>query len=465
MQIAEHQPVFHGKFGEGTVLALTDTIATVQFPSAGLKRVALSFLHTDAATAAAASADRRSHAEAVPSHRQLPGLPKIKATPFQWRDPKSIPPRRWLYGEQFVRRFTSTTMAPGGVGKSSLLLIEALAMVTGRPLLGIRPPAPLRVWYWNGEDPLEETERRIAAACLHFRIAPEEVDGLFIDSGRTTEIVIAEQTRAGFSITCPVADALTETIRKNRIDVSILDPFVSTHRVTENDNNAIDAVAKQFGKIADSTDSAIELVHHVRKTGGAKVTVEDGRGAGALLAAVRSARVLNAMTGDEAAKAGVKTPRRFFSVENGKANMAPPPEKADWYQLVSVALGNGDGGLLNNGDHVAVVTPWTFPDAMDGIGGSEVERAFAAISAGRWRRNIQSTDWVGIPVADALGLDLTDPRHKAKVAAVLKTWLSSKALRVVTALDEKRKKREFVEVADLGHAGSTVPDGGNDADE
>ena len=340
-------------------------------------------------------------------------------------------------------------------------------MVTGRPLLGIRPANPLRVWYWNGEDPLEETERRIAAACLHFRIAPEELGGLFIDSGRTTEIVIAEQTRSGFSITRPVAEALTETMRKNRIDVSILDPFVSTHRVTENDNNAIDAVAKQFGKIADATNSAIELVHHVRKTGGAKVTVEDGRGAVALLAAARSARVLNAMTGDEAAKAGVKTPRRFFSVENGKANMAPPPEKADWYQLVSVALGNRDGGLLDNGDQVAVVTPWTFPDVMDGIGGSEVERAFAAISAGRWRKNSQSTAWVGIPVAEALGLDLADPAHKAKVVGMLKTWIGSKALRVVKALDEKRMEREYVEVADGSTAGSICSTGeeGDDAAE
>ena len=66
-------------------------------------------------------------------------------------------------------------------------------------------------------------------------------------------------------------------------------------------------MAKTWTGIADVTNTAIDLAHHTRKTGGAEVTVEDGRGAVALLNAVRSARVLNMMTEDEAAKAGVTT--------------------------------------------------------------------------------------------------------------------------------------------------------------
>ena len=50
----------------------------------------------------------------------------------------------------------------------------------------------------------------------------------------------------------------------------------------ENDNNAIDVVAKTWTGIADATNTAIDLAHHSRKTGGAEVTVEDGRGAVAL---------------------------------------------------------------------------------------------------------------------------------------------------------------------------------------
>ena len=131
------------------------------------------------------------------------------------------------------------------------------------------------------------------------------------------------------------------TIRHNKIDVLIIDPFVKSHRVSENDNIAIDVVATQWAEIADMTDCAIELLHHPRKTGGAEITVEDGRGASALISASRSARVLNRMKKEDADEAGVEAAQawRYFRVDNGKASMAPHPERADWYRLVSTTAG------------------------------------------------------------------------------------------------------------------------------
>jgi hypothetical protein len=284
--------------------------------------------------------------KAVPG--ALPPKPKgLKATAFVWRDPKTIPPRKYLYGGHLIRKFASAKFAAGGVGKSILALTEAIAMATGRALLGITPRQRCRVWYWNGEDPREETERRIAAICLHFGIKAEELEGwLFIDSGREQEIIIAvHNPKTGATIAEPVVKSLIDTMLDNEIDVLIIDPFVSSHRVTENDTMAMEMVAKQWTKIADETDTAIELIHHTRKTSGAEATVEDGRGAVAVLAAVRSAQVLNKMTPDEGTKAGVDNHREYFKVENGKPNLAPPPEGKDWYRIVSVSLGNGDGGV------------------------------------------------------------------------------------------------------------------------
>src|ERR1700678_4295766 len=84
---------------------------------------------------------------------------------------------------------------------------------------------------------------------------------------------------------------------------------------------SLSAAQATWAEIADVTGCAIELVHHTRKTGGADVTVEDGRGGSALLAKVRSGRVINVMSDAEASKAGVKNRRFFFRVENGKASM------------------------------------------------------------------------------------------------------------------------------------------------
>jgi hypothetical protein len=386
------------------------------------------------------------HPGAVPCI--VPPKPKrITATPFVWRDPTTLPIRKFLYGGHLIRKFASAKFAAGGVGKSILVLTEAIAMATGRSLLGTTPKQRCRVWYWNGEDPKEETERRIAAICLHFGIGAEELEGwLFCDSGREQEIVIAVQNpKTGTTIAEPAVKSLTDTMLDNEIDVLIIDPFVSSHRVTENDNMAMEMVAKKWTAIADETNTAVELIHHTKKTGGAEATVEDGRGAVAVLAAVRSAQVLNKMTPDEAAKAGVDNHRQFFKVENGKANLAPPPEGKDWYRIIPVSLGNG-GEIAPEGDSVGVVVSWKWPDPLDGVTGSDFEAAAAAIRAGRWREHFQAKDWVGVPITKALGLDLDSKVDQAKVKALIKFWIKAGSLSVVEEKDEHREMKKFVRV-------------------
>jgi hypothetical protein len=95
------------------------------------------------------------------------GGPKPKALlelrPFTPIDEASLPPREWLYGRHYQRRTVSITAAPGGFGKSSLDMVEAIAMATGRNLLGEEPPVRLRVWLHNGDDSREEMDRRVVA--------------------------------------------------------------------------------------------------------------------------------------------------------------------------------------------------------------------------------------------------------------------------------------------------------------
>jgi hypothetical protein len=107
-----------------------------------------------------------------------------------------VPRRQFVYGKHLIRGYLSATVAPGGVGKSSLALVEAVAVATGKALLGIATKTR-RVWYCNLEDPREEIERRIAAICLHFDLKPEELgDRLYFD-GREIEIVLATQNKSG----------------------------------------------------------------------------------------------------------------------------------------------------------------------------------------------------------------------------------------------------------------------------
>jgi hypothetical protein len=383
------------------------------------------------------SVEAETPAEIRPSQARLP-------------DAKDIPPRAWLYDGHLIRKFASGTIAAGGVGKSALKLAECISMATGKGLLTGADFAPLRVWYWNGEDPLEETERRVAAIQKHCGISPADIGGrLFLDSGRSLEIVLARESRTGFALMRPVHDALVKALKANRIDAFIVDPFVSAHQVSENDNSKIDAVAKDFMKIADEANCAIELVHHSRKTGGAEVDVEDSRGGSALINALRSTRVLNKMSKEEAKKYFVdETQRRlYFKVDDGKPNLSPPNRPARWFKLESVYLGNDRPGIAQ--DNVGVVVSWDPPSIDDGLPGDALELAQAALAGGRWKAFYAADDWVGLPIARALGLNPDDDNDKRRVRKLLKSWTAAGFFREVEERDEEqRKTRKYVRVGD-----------------
>ena len=54
---------------------------------------------------------------------EVPYSKKVVPSPFTLREPKLIPPRQWLYGTHLIRGFVSLTVAPGGLGKSSMVLV------------------------------------------------------------------------------------------------------------------------------------------------------------------------------------------------------------------------------------------------------------------------------------------------------------------------------------------------------
>jgi hypothetical protein len=137
----------------------------------------------------------------------------FSATPYVRRDPKTIPPRQWLHAGHYIRGFLSATIAPGGLGKTSLQLVEAVGMVCGRDLLKGTTARPLNVWYWNLEDPMDEIDRRIAAILLHYKIAPGSSDGrLFVNCEEP--LVIASRFRDDTVVAEPVVGRLMSEIKR-----------------------------------------------------------------------------------------------------------------------------------------------------------------------------------------------------------------------------------------------------------
>jgi hypothetical protein len=377
-----------------------------------------------------------------------PPAPAIAASLHAWREPSTIPPREWIYGRFLCRRYVSALISPGGIGKSTLIVADAVAMAIGRTLVADKPHEPLRVWIWNGEDPADETERRIAAVVLQHGIDPAELAGrLFVDTGREMPIKIATAGKAGTTVAVPVIEALIATITENRIDVLLIDPFVSSHDVAENDNGAIDAAVKAFAQVAHRTRCAILLVHHSRKLNGADADIDSARGGSAIAAAVRSARVLNVMSSNLAKSFGISESQRRFHVrvDDAKANLAPATA-ATWFRLTGVSLGNGTRERPE--DQVAAAEAWTPPDLLQGLPGDAFDRVRDAVAGKNLRADIQSPNWIGHTVGSALDLDPEDDQDLAKIKNALKIWLKSGALVRQKALIDG-VERPVIDVGDV----------------
>ncbi len=215
----------------------------------------------------------------------------------------------------------------------------------------------------------------------------------------------------------------------------IVDPFVACHRVEENDNGAIELVAKAWANIAEKANCAVTIVHHSRKTYGNPTAVDDGRGASALVARARIARTLNKMNLEEAKRAGISDEERwqYVRLDIGKSNLAPPPQRAQWFRLVNEDLGNGDS--------VRVVAPWGYPEtgrlpfSADTI--HQVQEQIK--KGGPWRKDQRAEHWVGEPIAAVLGLEL--PRQKSIVNRYVNDFVKKGFLKAIQVYDKKQRKQ------------------------
>ncbi len=385
----------------------------------------------------------------------------ISATPYVFRDPATIKPREWIFGSSLLRGSLSIIVAPGAAGKTALTVAMALSLCTGRNFLG-KPVygGAKRVWLWNLEDGGDELARSIQACARHWGISPIEFgERLFVDSGLDGEgLTLATQNRTGFDKNLTAIEELTTELKSQAIDVLIIDPFVSSHQVSENDNGAIDAIAKAFAKIAVEANCAVLLVHHSRKLGNEENTADAARGASALVNAARSVLTLNRMSEQDGRKFGLEGDayRRYFRVFDDKNNRAPPAETSDWYRRESVQLGNGANG--SEGDSLPVVVPWHPPDTRLDVSDEDLHRVQSAISEGEWRDNIQANDWAGVAVAQVLGLNPATETDKARIKALLKSWKDDGFLKIERRKDDKANSRPFITVGRWVNAQTSSPD-------
>ena len=359
-------------------------------------------------------------------------IPPMLFRPWVSRDLAKIPFPEFLYSDFYARKYTSVTLAAPKVGKSMLGLVEAIDMATGLGLLTGVKRAPLKVVYYNAEDDEDVIDGRIAALLSLYGIPQEALEGqLFPTSGveredfymvSGQEPVINEALFVSIEKFCSEAGA----------DVLIFDPLQDLTRSPET-NEVFRALGQRLRRMANTCGVALGLVHHTRKVAqGITPSIDDMRGGSALRGTARFNRILVSMTEDEAVKAGVENHRHFFRIGDMESNLAPPSSDVNrWYEKVNVATPNGQ--------HVGAVRSWEWPDAFDGITNSDAIRVQSVVASTvpPPRYSSQSKQWVGIIVADVLGLDLEDKLHRARVNSMIGTWIKTKVLAIEEVADTR----------------------------
>jgi hypothetical protein len=373
-----------------------------------------------------------------------------------------IPPRRWLYGRSVIAGFLSYLVAPGGAGKSSLAMVRAVAMASGRELLsGEKPVQALRVWVHNAEDDQGEMQRRLAAVLQHFGMTHADLnDNLFMTSGRDMKLQLARTGRDGPEVVAGVVDALVEKLVSAKIDVLILDPLGALHTLPENSNEAANLLSGALREVAHRAEVGLTILHHTGKVAALDMDAAgagSSRGASAYVDAARVVEQVVRMTNDDAKNFGIAAADRrdYLRVENGKANLARA-ESGRWLRMVDVPLGNG-AGLWPLGDRVGVVESWV-PKPVTGTP-ADLARVQAVLMASPrpLRADQRSPEWIGWTVARVMGFDTGGPSMRkgertpdqaaalARVHAVVAGWVKSGGLVEREELDaDTRKKHSFV---------------------
>jgi hypothetical protein len=118
---------------------------------------------------------------------------------------------------------------------------------------------------WPSQPSITLRAIRYRAFPFPWAFRPVLAERLFVGSGREMGLKLATMKDGSPVIAVPVASDVIDFLLSNAIDALLIDPFISCHSVKENDNDAMDTVVKEWGRIAGAANCAIGLVSHARK--------------------------------------------------------------------------------------------------------------------------------------------------------------------------------------------------------
>jgi RecA-family ATPase len=383
--------------------------------------------------------------------------PTTNMLPLELLGVNSIPPREFIYRKWLVKGSLTVMIAPGGRGKSSITLSQAVDIACGVDRLGAKLARPRAVFLYNAEDSKQEMERRVASYLSQYPYTDQQKalikKNLFVQSGTDGLLVFATQDRGVVVPNDELVEKLIADIKERNIEVVILDPLATLHGVSENDNIAMTHVVDVFKRIIVATNVAMMICHHSRKVqrGSGGLDANDGRGA---VAVINSARIILNLNDIPEAKAAefqitdVTELWRYVAVTSGdKTNLSARDQSTVIYRMNSVQADNGTAE--HEADNTVAMSLHTFERQSSMIGD---DATFAVLAKLDGEEPVGSdprhANYLGKVIADTMGWNFDLKSVRTSVKDIVASWQRSKwiAQEVYENADKGAARRKPVNV-------------------
>ena len=205
---------------------------------------------------------------------------------------------RWFYED------VGCFIAPGGTGKTTLLLFQVIHIVLGLPLFGHEVLNTCPVVILTAEDSRETLVARLRYMCTELGLTDEQVRSVRED------IYITDVSGKGIKLTTVEKDVVMPSKALDRLIVNIgvlnpslliIDPMVSFGVGESRINDAEQGLIDAGRRIRNAARCAVIYVHHTGKENARNKTTDQysGRGGSALADGSRMVHVLQRLSDDE----------------------------------------------------------------------------------------------------------------------------------------------------------------------
>jgi RecA-family ATPase len=200
-------------------------------------------------------------AEAVPT---IVELPVMSASIFA---DEPVPERLWIVLNMIPDRAVTIIGGDGAVGKSTLMLQLAVAMVSGAPWIGTNPEqGPVAVV--SAEDDIDELHRRIVAVARGLGVKLADLTNLhLIPLAAKDAVMAAPEGRTNIVRETPVWRGLVAVVEQFKPRLVIIDTRADVFAGDENDRSQARQFIGLLRGLAITKNLAIILIEHPSLTG------------------------------------------------------------------------------------------------------------------------------------------------------------------------------------------------------